>query len=105
YFTQGNVSNISIGGSINSEGFLSSILLSVVIIVTIVVVVLVVVVIAIVRVVIVVLFRIVVVVGGISSIFKLSFVIVDSFSCYWSSSKIDVLVGITNTCHGSSLCF
>ncbi|GKD64872.1 hypothetical protein Tco_1306980 [Tanacetum coccineum] len=55
-FTQGKVSSISIGGSISSEGFLSSILLSVVIIITIVfvVVVLVVVVIAIVGVVIVV---------------------------------------------------
>ncbi|GJX72100.1 hypothetical protein Tco_0309271 [Tanacetum coccineum] len=60
-FTQGKVSSISIGGSISSEGFLSSILLSVVIIVTVVfvVVVLVVVVIAIVGVVIVVVFGII----------------------------------------------
>ncbi|GJS98027.1 hypothetical protein Tco_0819197 [Tanacetum coccineum] len=94
-FTQGKVSSISIGGSISSEGFLSSILLSVVIIVTVVfvVVVLVVVVIAIVGVVIVVVvFGIIVVVGGVSSIFKLSFVIVDSFSCYWSSACPGVLV-------------
>ncbi|GJV64264.1 hypothetical protein Tco_1475092 [Tanacetum coccineum] len=99
------ISSISVGGSIISEGFLSSILLVVVIIVMVVfvVVVLVVVVIAIVGVVIVVVFGIVVVVGGVSSIFKLSFVIVDSFSCYWSSSKIGVLVGITSTCHGSTL--
>ncbi|GJR21677.1 hypothetical protein Tco_0970204 [Tanacetum coccineum] len=64
-FTQGKVSSISIGGSISSEGFLSSILLLVVIIVMVVfvVVVLVVVVIAIVGVVIVVVFGIVIVVG------------------------------------------
>ncbi|GJZ63322.1 hypothetical protein Tco_0619743 [Tanacetum coccineum] len=43
------------------------------------------VVIAIIGVVIVVVFGIVVVVD-VSSIFKLSFVIVDSFSCYWSSA-------------------
>ncbi|GJT43334.1 hypothetical protein Tco_0952049 [Tanacetum coccineum] len=74
-------------GMISPNSFLSSILLLVVIIVMVVfvVVVLVVVVIAIVGVVIVVVFGIVVVVGGVSSIFKLSFVIVDSFSCYWSS--------------------
>ncbi|GJW03439.1 hypothetical protein Tco_1562295 [Tanacetum coccineum] len=58
-----------------------------------VVVVLVVVVIAIVGVVIVVVFGIVAVVG-VSSIFKLSFVIVDSFSCYWSSACPGVLVTI-----------
>ncbi|GJZ34827.1 hypothetical protein Tco_0580644 [Tanacetum coccineum] len=78
-FTQGTIPNIPIGGSISPEGFLSSILLLVVIIVTvlIVVVILVVVVIAIVGVVIVVVFiGIVVVVGGVSSIFKLSFVII-----------------------------
>ncbi|GKE77541.1 hypothetical protein Tco_1543661 [Tanacetum coccineum] len=50
----------------------------------------VVVVIAIVGVVIAVVFGIVVVVG-VSSIFKLSFVIVDSFSCYWSSACPGVL--------------
>ncbi|GJX04204.1 hypothetical protein Tco_0190120 [Tanacetum coccineum] len=78
-FTQGTIPSIPIGGSINPEGFLSSILLLVVIIVTvlIVVVILVVVVIAIVGVVIVVvIIRIVVVVGGVSSIFKHSFVII-----------------------------
>ncbi|GJX83905.1 hypothetical protein Tco_0333386 [Tanacetum coccineum] len=78
-FTQGTVSSIPIGGSISPKGFLSSILLLVVIIVTvlIVAVILVVVVIAIVGVVIVVVFiGIVVVVGGVSSIFKLSFMII-----------------------------
>ncbi|GJU16076.1 hypothetical protein Tco_1144042 [Tanacetum coccineum] len=62
-----------------------------------------VVVIAIVGVVIVVVFGIVVVVGGVSSIFKLSFVIVDSFSCYWSSACPGVLVSIVSICHVSSL--
>ncbi|GJU00773.1 hypothetical protein Tco_1111111 [Tanacetum coccineum] len=79
-FTQGTVSIIPIGGSISPEGFLPSILLLVVIIVTvlIVAVILVVVVIAIVGVVIVVVFiGIVVVIGGVSSIFKLSFMIID----------------------------
>ncbi|GJY56288.1 hypothetical protein Tco_0455403 [Tanacetum coccineum] len=78
-FTQGTIPSIPIGGSIRPEGFLSSILLLVVIIVTvlIVAVILVVVVIAIIGVVIVVVFiGIVVVVGGVSSIFKLSFVII-----------------------------
>ncbi|GJS94288.1 hypothetical protein Tco_0801256 [Tanacetum coccineum] len=86
-FTQGKVSSIPIGSSISLEGFLSFMLLLGVIIVMVVfvVVVLVVVVIAIVGVVIVVVFGIVVVVD-VSSIFKLSFVIVDSFSCYWSSA-------------------
>ncbi|GKB88252.1 hypothetical protein Tco_0960524, partial [Tanacetum coccineum] len=46
----------------------------------------------IVGVIIVVVFGIVVVGGGVSSIFKLSFVIVDSFSCYWSSACPGVLV-------------
>ncbi|GKC33920.1 hypothetical protein Tco_1046304 [Tanacetum coccineum] len=72
-FTQGKVSSISIGGSISSEGFLSSILLSMVIIVTvvIVVVILIVVVFAIVEVVIVVVVFgvVVVVVDGVSLIF------------------------------------
>ncbi|GJR13554.1 hypothetical protein Tco_0796206 [Tanacetum coccineum] len=46
---------------------------------------------------------VVVVVGSsVSSIIKLLFVIVDSFSCYWSSACPDVLV---NICHVSSLCF
>ncbi|GJV02817.1 hypothetical protein Tco_1336386 [Tanacetum coccineum] len=65
-FTQRTISSISVGGSIISEGFLSSILLVVVIIVMVVfvvVVVLVVVVIAIVGVVMVVVFGIVVVVA------------------------------------------
>ncbi|GKE54619.1 hypothetical protein Tco_1489775 [Tanacetum coccineum] len=105
--------------SISLEGFLSSILLLMVIIVAavIVTVIRVVVVIAIVGVVIIVaiigvvvfvtIIEIVVVIGivvvvGVSSIFKLSFVIVDSFSCYWSSACPGVLiipVGITITCH------
>ncbi|GJZ64513.1 hypothetical protein Tco_0620934, partial [Tanacetum coccineum] len=37
------------------------------------------------------MFGIFIVVGGVSSIFKLSFVIVDSFSCYWSFACPDVL--------------
>ncbi|GJR69868.1 hypothetical protein Tco_0015933 [Tanacetum coccineum] len=72
-FTQGKVSSISIGGSKSSEGFLSSILLSVVIIVTVVfvVVVLVFIVIAIVGVVIVVVFRIIVVIVPLVPVFLL----------------------------------
>ncbi|GKE17438.1 hypothetical protein Tco_1425015, partial [Tanacetum coccineum] len=68
-FTQGTIPSIPIGGSISPKGFLSSILLFVVIIVTVLIaaVILVVVVIAIVG---------VVIVGGVSSIFKLSFVII-----------------------------
>ncbi|GKE19595.1 hypothetical protein Tco_1427172 [Tanacetum coccineum] len=89
---------LSWGGSISSDSFLPSILLLVVIVVTvvIVVVILVVVVVAIVGVV------VVVVGSSVSSIIKLSFVIVDSFSCYWSSACPNVLV---NICHVSSLCF
>ncbi|GKF35732.1 hypothetical protein Tco_0112490 [Tanacetum coccineum] len=78
-FTQGTIPSIPNGGNISPEGFLSSILLLVVIIITvlIVAVILVVVVIAFVEVVIVVVFiGIVVVVVGVSSIFKLSFVII-----------------------------
>ncbi|GJX16334.1 hypothetical protein Tco_0217166 [Tanacetum coccineum] len=73
------ISSISVGGSISSEGFLSSILLVVVIIVmvVIVVVILIVIVVAIVGVVIVVMiFGVVVVVDDVSLIFKLSFVII-----------------------------
>ncbi|GKC52546.1 hypothetical protein Tco_1075291, partial [Tanacetum coccineum] len=72
FFTQGTISSITIGGNISPEGFLLPVLLLVVIIVTVVIVavILVVVVVTIVGVVIVV-------VGGVSSIFKLSFVIVD----------------------------
>ncbi|GJT63314.1 hypothetical protein Tco_1006847 [Tanacetum coccineum] len=82
-FTQGMISSIPIGGSISPEGFLPSILLLVVIIVTvvIVVVILVVVIVAIVRVVIVVaIIGVVVVMGGVSSILKLSFMII-GFLC------------------------
>ncbi|GJS66320.1 hypothetical protein Tco_0680884 [Tanacetum coccineum] len=73
------ISSISVGGSISSEGFLSSILLVVVIIVmvVIVVVILIVIVVVIVGVVIVVMiFEVVVVVDDVSLIFKLSFVII-----------------------------
>ncbi|GJW70903.1 hypothetical protein Tco_0127820 [Tanacetum coccineum] len=76
-FTQRTISSISVGGSIISEGFLSSILLVVVIIVmvVIVVVILIVIVVAIVGVVIVVMiFGVVVVFDDVSLIFKLSFV-------------------------------
>ncbi|GJS57591.1 hypothetical protein Tco_0652375 [Tanacetum coccineum] len=71
FFTQGTISSITIGGSKSPEGFLLLVLLLVVIIVTVVIVavILVVVVVAIIRVVIDV-------VGGVSSIFKLLFVIV-----------------------------
>ncbi|GJZ37034.1 hypothetical protein Tco_0583225 [Tanacetum coccineum] len=102
------VSSISIGGSISFEGFLSSIMLLVVIIVMVVfvVVVLVVVVIAIVGVVIVVVFGIIVVVGGVSSIFKLSFLVLleSLISCRMAAkvmvgvSDVDVLLeGILST--------
>ncbi|GJR33390.1 hypothetical protein Tco_1109622 [Tanacetum coccineum] len=60
-FTQRTVSSISVGGSINLKGFLSSILLSVVIIVTVVIV---------------VVILIVVVVDDVPFILKLSFVII-----------------------------
>ncbi|GJR57393.1 hypothetical protein Tco_1499555, partial [Tanacetum coccineum] len=79
FLTQGTISSITIGGSISPEGFLLPILLLVVIIVTVVIVavILVVVVVAIVGVVIVVtIIGVIVVVGGVPSIFKLSFVIV-----------------------------
>ncbi|GKB17110.1 hypothetical protein Tco_0851033, partial [Tanacetum coccineum] len=78
-FTQGKVSSIPIGSSISLEGFLSFMLLLVVIIVMVVIVavILVVVVIVIVGVVIIVVFiGIVVVVVGVSSIFKPLFVII-----------------------------
>nr|GEZ32933.1 hypothetical protein [Tanacetum cinerariifolium]GEZ52574.1 hypothetical protein [Tanacetum cinerariifolium] len=80
-FTQGTISSIPIGGSISPEGFVPSILLLVLIIVTVViiVVILVVAVVAIVGAVIVVTIIEVVVVGGgcgVSSILKLSFIII-----------------------------
>ncbi|GJR16417.1 hypothetical protein Tco_0799069 [Tanacetum coccineum] len=82
---------LSWGGSISSDSLLPSILLVVVIVVTvvIVVVILVVVVVAIVGVVFVV-----VVGSGVSSIIKLSFVIVGYFSCYWSSACPSVPISI-----------
>nr|GEX87042.1 hypothetical protein [Tanacetum cinerariifolium] len=81
-FTQGTVSSIPIGDSISPEGFLLPILLLVVIIVTVVIiaVILIVIVVAIVGVVIVVvIIRVVVVIDGVSSILKLSFVIIVTF--------------------------
>ncbi|GJT03701.1 hypothetical protein Tco_0838163 [Tanacetum coccineum] len=77
-FTQRRISSISIGGSISSEGFLSSLLLVVIIVmVVIVVVILIVIVVAIVGVVIVVMiFGVVVVVDDVYLIFKLLFVII-----------------------------
>ncbi|GKE28439.1 hypothetical protein Tco_1443823, partial [Tanacetum coccineum] len=71
----GLVSSISIGGNISSEGFLSSIQLSMVIIVTVVIIVVI----------------LIVVVDDVSLILKLLFAIVDSFSCYWSFACPDVL--------------
>ncbi|GJY39392.1 hypothetical protein Tco_0425756 [Tanacetum coccineum] len=92
---------LSWGGSISSDSFLPSILLLVVIVVTVVIVVVIlVVVVAIVGVVVVV-----VVGSGVTSIIKLSFVIVGSFSCYWSSSCPSVPISIVSIFHGSSLCF
>ncbi|GJU52446.1 retrotransposon ORF1 [Tanacetum coccineum] len=77
-FIQKKISSISVGGSISSEGFLSSILLVVVIIVmvVIVVVILIVVVVAIVGVIVVTIFGVVVVVDDVSLIFKLSLMII-----------------------------
>nr|GEZ71219.1 hypothetical protein [Tanacetum cinerariifolium] len=79
-FTKETISNIPIGGSISPEGFVSYILLLVVIIVTVViiVVILVVVLVAIVGVVIVVAIIgvVVVVCGGVSPILKISFMII-----------------------------
>ncbi|GKC63352.1 hypothetical protein Tco_1095950 [Tanacetum coccineum] len=89
-FTQRTISSIPIGGSISPEGFLLPVLFVAVIYVVVVIV--------IVGVVIVVVFGIVVVVG-VSSIFKLSFMVVDSFSCYWSSACPGVLVNIVSICH------
>nr|GEV26323.1 hypothetical protein [Tanacetum cinerariifolium] len=50
---------------------------------------------------------VVVVVGGssVSSINKLSLVIVGSFSCYWSSTCPGVPISIVSICHVSSLYF
>nr|GEX44335.1 hypothetical protein [Tanacetum cinerariifolium] len=78
-FTQGIVSSIPIGGSLSHGGFLPSILLLVVVMVAVVIVVvtIILVVIVVVKVVIVVaIIRVVVVVDGVSSILKLSFVII-----------------------------
>ncbi|GJU19101.1 reverse transcriptase domain-containing protein [Tanacetum coccineum] len=68
-FTQGMISSISIGGSINPEGFLPSTLLMVIMVTVVIVAVILVVVI-------VVIFGVVVVVGGVSSIIELSFMII-----------------------------
>ncbi|GKD86590.1 hypothetical protein Tco_1357744, partial [Tanacetum coccineum] len=90
------------GGSLSSDSFLPSILLVVVIVVTvvIVVVILVVVIVAIVGVVFVVIVG-----SGVSSIIKLSFVIVGSFSCYWSSACPSVPISIVSIFHDRNLCF
>ncbi|GJZ81864.1 hypothetical protein Tco_0646858 [Tanacetum coccineum] len=64
------ISSIPIGGSINPEGFLPSILLMVIMVMVVIVAVILVVV------VVVVIFGVVVVVGGVSSIIKLSFMII-----------------------------
>nr|GFC74918.1 hypothetical protein [Tanacetum cinerariifolium] len=88
-FTQGIVSSIPIGGSICLEGFLLPILLLVVIIVTVVIVAVILIVIVVVTVILVVIvvvkmviavIGVVVVVGDVSSILKLSFVII-GFLC------------------------
>ncbi|GJR14511.1 hypothetical protein Tco_0797163 [Tanacetum coccineum] len=109
--TQGLVSSIPIASSIIPEGFLPPNLLLVMIIVMVVIVavILVVVVVTIVGVVIVVMIIevvVVVVVGsGVPSIIKLSFVIIGSFSGYWSFACPAVPISIVSIFHGSSLCF
>ncbi|GJS56215.1 hypothetical protein Tco_0629577 [Tanacetum coccineum] len=68
-FTKVMISSIPIGGSISPEGFLPSILLMVTMVTVVIVVVILVVIV-------VVIFGVVVVVGGVSSIIKLSFMII-----------------------------
>ncbi|GJS96469.1 hypothetical protein Tco_0803437 [Tanacetum coccineum] len=68
-FTKRSISSIPIGGSISPEGFLPSILLMVFMVTVVIVAVILVVVV-------VVIFGVVVVVGGVSSIIKLSFMII-----------------------------
>nr|GEX65577.1 hypothetical protein [Tanacetum cinerariifolium] len=80
---------------------LPSVLLLVVIVVTIVIVV----VISVVVVVVIVGVVVVVVGSSVSSINKLSLMIVGSFSCYWSSTCPDVPISIVSIYHVSSLCF
>nr|GEV34924.1 hypothetical protein [Tanacetum cinerariifolium] len=122
--TQGKVSMVpfvlSRGGRISPDSFLPSILLLVVVIVTVVIVavILIFVVVAIIGVVIVVaiigvvivslIIGVVVVIvdgGGIPSIITFSFMIIGSFSCYWSFTFPGVPIGIVSIFHGSSLCF
>nr|GEY65289.1 hypothetical protein [Tanacetum cinerariifolium] len=59
------------------------------------------------QVVVVAIVRVVVVVVGssVSSINKLSLLIVGSFSCYWSSTCLGVPISIVSIYHDSSLCF
>nr|GEY13773.1 hypothetical protein [Tanacetum cinerariifolium] len=81
---------------------LPSVMLLVVSVVTVVIVVVisvVVVVVAIVRVV------VVVVGSSVSTIKKISLVIVGSFSCYWISTCLGFPISIVSICHVSSLCF
>ncbi|GKA30966.1 hypothetical protein Tco_0717271 [Tanacetum coccineum] len=81
---------------------LPSILLLVVIVVTVVIVV----VISVVVVVVAIVGVVIVVVGSsVPSINKLSFVIVGSFSCYWSFACPGVPISIVGFCHVSNLCF
>ncbi|GKD75419.1 hypothetical protein Tco_1333701, partial [Tanacetum coccineum] len=68
-FTKRSISSIPISGSISPEGFLPSILLMVFMVMVVIVAVILVVVV-------VVIFGVVVVVGGVSSIIKLSFMII-----------------------------
>nr|GEV96676.1 integrase, catalytic region, zinc finger, CCHC-type, peptidase aspartic, catalytic [Tanacetum cinerariifolium] len=78
---------------------------SVLLLVVIVVMVVIAVVISVVFVVAIIGVVIVVVGSSVSSINKLSLVIVGSFSCYWSSTCPSVLISIVSICHVSSLCF
>ncbi|GKA39706.1 hypothetical protein Tco_0732257 [Tanacetum coccineum] len=68
-FTQGTISSIPIGGSICPEGFLPSIMLMMIMVMVVIVAIILVVVV-------VVIFGVVVVVSGVSSIIKLSFMII-----------------------------
>nr|GEV25343.1 hypothetical protein [Tanacetum cinerariifolium] len=97
-FTHRIVSSIPIGGSINPEGFLLPILLVVVIIVTVVIVVVIfiVIVVAIVRGVIVVAIIRVVVVIDVSSILKLSFVIIGWAYAFNQDKASSVRVPVEN---------
>nr|GEY30829.1 hypothetical protein [Tanacetum cinerariifolium] len=79
--------------------FVLLLVVSVVMVVIVVVISVVVVVVAIVGVV------VVVVGSSVSTINKISLVIVGSFSCYWSSTCLGFPISIVSICHVSSLCF